>query len=229
MIDLKEHGVGAGIYSVKEAARLAGVSVRRVRGWTLGYRSELNGGPTPVLPAELRESGEPPQLDFTHLLEIRVVNALLEKGLHWREIRRAAQVGTRLLNTPHPFVSEKFKTDGRKIFLELERSLQDPEITHLAENQQVFAAFIRPYLEDITFLRGEAVCWRPLGSRRTVIVDPKRCFGRPITESSGVPTSVLASFAAGASVRRTSHWYSVPAREVRDAIAFEKHLSSRAA
>jgi hypothetical protein len=164
------------------------------------------------------------QLSFQNLLEVRLVNELREKGVPWVEIRKAARRAAQFLNTPHPFVSHRFLTDGRRVFIEFKDDFRNEHLLHLATEQYLFQRLVRPHLRGIEFDKDRPVRWWPLGERRSVVLDPARSFGRPIGPSSGVATHVLAAHAACTSARQASLWYQVPLAEVRDAVAFESRL-----
>ena len=54
---------------------------------------------------------------------------------------------------------------------------------------------IEPSLKNLEFESDVATRWWPLGRAKGVVVDPKRQFGQPIDDATGVPTSVLAQAA----------------------------------
>ena len=70
--------------------------------------------------------------------------------------------------------------------------------------------------------------WFPLGmSRRTIVVDPMRAFGRPIVVDGGVPTEVLSqAVEIEGSPERVSKLYEVPLAAVRDSVAFQQQLAA---
>jgi uncharacterized protein (DUF433 family) len=97
----------------------------------------------------------------------------------------------------------------------------------LRQRQNVFRTIVEPSLKDLEFDASVVARWFPLGvQRRSVIVDPARSFGQPIS-SSGVPTEVLArAVEIEGSPRKVSFLYNVSTAEVRDAVAFERKLAA---
>lgn len=216
-------GLGCGIYSVPDAVELTGVSARRIRGWVKGYAESLRTDPIPgVLLSDFDMVDGPMQLSFQTLLEVRLVSRFRDEGVPWREIRRAARRAAQLLKTRHPFINRRFLTDGRRVFLEMKDDMKDAHLLHLASDQFHFHRLVKPYLRGIEFQQGTPVRWWPLSEKRRVVIDPARCFGRPIGVESGVATSVLARFAECSDVKRAARWYNTSPAEVRDAIAFER-------
>jgi uncharacterized protein (DUF433 family) len=70
--------------------------------------------------------------------------------------------------------------------------------------------------------------WFPLGtSRRTILIDPARAFGRPIVASGGVPTEILCeAVQIEGSPQKVAKLYEVPLAAVHDAISFERQLAA---
>jgi len=224
--------LGIGIYSVPEAARLAGVSPSRIRRWIRGYSFRSSGSlhkSPPVFKTQIppTEKGEL-SLGFLDLIEVRFVNAFLSHGVTWPVIRRAESHARQLFATDHPFATKRFKTDGRKIFATLRnRAASDPALLDLADNQLAFNKLISPYLRGVEFEHDTAARWRPLGSKKRIVIDPQRSFGQPITDREGVPTAVLAAaFHAEGSEEAVAKTYRADLRSVRDALEFEQLLAA---
>ena len=93
---------------------------------------------------------------------------------------------------PHPFCTRKFKTDGRTVFAEVYDESGEKSLLELTKSQHYFEKIIAPYLQGLEFKEDVAVRWWPMGTRRTVVIDPLRSFGQPIVSDRGIPTSVLA-------------------------------------
>lgn len=127
-----------------------------------------------------------------------------------------------------PFSTRKFRTDGKTIFLDITRDVREGELIDLKRRQGVFRAVVEPSLRDLEFDADAVARWFPLGmSRRSIVIDPARAFGRPVAAESGVPTEVLAN--AGAvegSPEAVARLYEVPAAAVRDAVRFERALAA---
>lgn len=216
-----------GVYSVPEAARLTNIHPQRVRRWVEGYSYPTASGAkktAPVVKLESSRPGESTFLSFRDLMEVRFVDAYLERGVTWKTIRRAAEHAAEILQDDHPFSTRKFKTDGRSIFAELVSLTGERDLLDLAERQYVIFEVVNPALfESIEFGPDNvAARWFPLWPRKAVVVDPDRSFGQPVVESVGIPTYVLAQAAeAEGSVADAAHAYDVDPREVEAAVEFE--------
>src|SRR5436305_6279153 len=106
--------LGLGVYSVPEAARLTGVSSRRIRRWLQGYSYSAGGAPHTSPPLWRRQiaSQESLILSFRDLLEVRFVDAFRRHGVGWKAIRVAAECAAEIVQDSYPFSTRRFKTDG---------------------------------------------------------------------------------------------------------------------
>jgi len=168
-------------------------------------------------------------LGFLDLMEVRFVDAFLKAGLSLATIRKAAKLATELLGQDHPFSTQKFRTDGNRIFAQLEhREHGDKTLYDLERKQFGIYDFIVPsLLEGVEFdNKGQAARWYPdkVGAPR-VVIDPRRQFGHPIVDLGGVQTSVLAdAFRAEGSIESVARWFELPVEAVEQAVKFELKL-----
>jgi uncharacterized protein (DUF433 family) len=166
------------------------------------------------------------QLSFQDLIEIRFVSAFLEQGVTWPELRAASRKASESLQTAHPFTAMKFRTDGRQIFLDATDNTGDRQLIHMRKDQYVFKQVVGPKLKDLEVDGNEIRRWWPLGTRKLIVIDPNRSFGRPIGAVSGVPAEVLANMASVASIPETAKWYEVDPIEVRHAVEFRDKFAA---
>lgn len=220
--------LGIGAYAVPEAARLIGASSASVRRWVLGYQRKTADTVTaypPVWPLQ-HEVDEAPVLGFRDLIESRFVNALRKAGISMQTVRVCLDEAAHITNDDHPFSSSKFHTDGKRIFLEITRDSEEPELIDLKSRQQVFHRVVAPSFRDLEFDDEAAIRWWPLKNSKRVVIDPQRAFGQPILAETGVSTARVAEAfeAEGRSMQRVAKLYEVPPEAVRDALAFEERL-----
>lgn len=102
------------------------------------------------------------------------------------------------------------------------------ELIDLKRRQSVFRTLVAPSLRDLEFDADIVARWHPLGpSRRSIVIDPARAFGRPLAAESGVPTEVLAAAVeVEGSAERTARIYEVAPTAVRDAETFVQKLAT---
>jgi len=222
--------LNTGIYGVPEAARLTKVSKGKIRRWIRGY--DFRKG------AARRHSdavwtGSIPPLDgkvvlgFLDLMEIRFVDAFLQAGVSWRTMRNAHQLAREEMESDHPFCTNRFAADGRRILMRPATENGDQPLLDLVSSQAEFQRIVAPFLTQLEFMEDHVARWWPLGRKCNVVVDPARNLGQPTAAKSGVPTEVLARCVkANESVEAVARWYEVLPEEVRDAVEFEDSLAA---
>ncbi len=225
--------IGVGIYTVPQAARLTGVPRARIRRWLKGYEFGHKGErrrSAPVWRAQLKPIEDDLALGFLDLMEIRFVDAFLKAGLSLPKVRKAAQLAKELVGRDHPFSTQKFRTDGRRIFAELEhREHGDKSMLDLERRQfGIYDVIVPSLLKGVEFDdQGQAARWHPFEKDAPLIVlDPQRQFGQPIVEP-GVQTSVIAdAVRAEGSVDAVARWFEIPPEAVTQAVEFEIRLAA---
>jgi uncharacterized protein (DUF433 family) len=220
--------LGIGYYTVPEAARLLQMSARTINRWLGGYtyfdrgdRSHMDPLWTPQLP-QLNGHLE---LGFRDLIELRFVNAFIKAGLGLNTIRRCLNYARECVNDERPFSTQRFRTDGRTIFLDTLSQSGDNELLDLKRHQYVLARVIQSSFKDLDIDSATVTRWRPFNGKRSIVVDPMRAFGQPIAARSGVPTATLAdAVKAEGSIDRVVQLFEVSREIIRDAVNFEKRL-----
>lgn len=222
--------LGRGLYSPTEVSRLTGVPIRRINRWTRGYWFLHKGKrqwSDPIVGAGVERIGNAPVLSFADLVEIRCLSVLRDRKIGWRAIRLASLRGKEVLKTPHPFSSDRFKTVGRSILLEITDEAGDRHMLEVAHDQWVFERMVFDSLRKGLHYadKDQPQWWTPLGDDRKVVVHPARAFGAPVVLPAGIRTRVLyGSYCAEKSHESVAQWYNVTAEAVRDAVEFEESI-----
>ncbi|MDH2349557.1 hypothetical protein QCM80_02515 [Bradyrhizobium sp. SSUT112] len=215
--------LGLGLYSPSEAAALTHVPPQRIRRWLTGHRSGDKG--YPALWRSQLEKFEIEQLclSFLDLVQLRVVDAFINEGLSAQKVRRAIELGSEIVSD-YPFANARFRTDGKTLILQvLDDNGDDDKLIDLFKSgQYLMQKVIEPSLKNLEFEDDVATRWWPLGRAKGVVIDPKRQFGQPIDDATGVPTSVLAQAAqTEGSPAIAAKRFMVPVASVHRAVAFE--------
>jgi uncharacterized protein (DUF433 family) len=218
--------VGTGIYTVPDAARLSKVSSRRIRYWLQSTESEKPDRPR-LWTGQHRPIDDKIVLGFLDLQEVRFVDAFLSAEVSWRVLRGTHEIAKRRYDTEHPFCTRQFATDGKHI-IERVRNASDEGFEEVVFGQKVFPKVVTPFLRDLKFSPDDQIAeWWPLGTERSVVLDPNRQFGQPIVFKSGVRTEILyLAVKDGASEDEVAEWFEVELRDVQDAVEFEKRLAA---
>ena len=126
---------------------------------------------------------------------------------------------------PRPFATEHILTDGRGVFVALEKGGYTPADRH---GQEALAAVIRDLLHDVTYDAHTrlADCWKPRGD---ISLRPDIQFGQPCIVGTRLTTSTIAELVrAGDPLDFVAETYSVPVSKIRAAVAFEQELRQAA-
>lgn len=216
--------VGLGIYTVADAARLTGVSSPRIARWLCGYEhgpAHARRKSERVWRSDLPAGDGAPALSFRDLMEVRFVAAFRRAGLSWSTLRAAHFAASSEFKSNHPFSTNRFRTDGRSVFLDLKGHTQEQGVIEICTRQAYFDQIMRQEFKDIEIAGDELLRWWPLGLGRRVVVDPARSFGAPIV-TEGVATQTIALASKANTLTEISRWYEIERTSVRDAIEFEK-------
>ena len=223
---------GLGVYSPSEAARLVGVPASALRRWLFGYSYAHEGIKTvqsPLWRPEYGASQDEPLLGFRDLIEARMVGKLRKLGIGLPTIRVCLQTAAAVANDDHPFSSTGFRTDGQRLFLERMGDEGQHDVLDLKTGQHNFAKVVDKSFLDLDFDDQKATRWF-LSKKRSIVVDPERSFGQPITTVAGVPTWRIAqAVSAEGSVEKVARLFEIAASVVKDAMAFETGLKERKA
>ena len=216
--------IGVGLYSVGDAARFTGVSATTVSRWVKGYARRRQGERMeypPLMPPSLEPIDGKVALSFRDLMEVRFVGKLRTLRVSWSEIDRTVSTARDILKTPYPFGSLVFKTDGARVFAELEKGGR-----LLRDQQFAFGVVFEPSLfAELEYEAGQVVRWRPSAGSNVVVLDPGRSFGKPLLDEFDVQTRVVAeAVEAEGSSARVAEWYEIPLQAVRTAVSYERQL-----
>lgn len=213
--------LGQGIYGLSEVARFTGTNPARIRPWFLNRAHR----PGPIIGgADRLANGQPFCVTFHGLIDALVVSRLRDqyklKMLYLRKVHRKL---IEEFNVPHPFSHKDFLTDGRRIFVSYIDDCGDDRLKDVLSRQEAFPKILRGYLQHIDYdaVTLLATRWQIAPG---IALDPKRRYGKPIVESVGIPTGILAACyrANGNNVRAVSRWYGISGGDVRRAVDFEK-------
>lgn len=206
-------------YQVGEAAYYARISPQTVAQWQ-------KAGSKPTL--SVREKRE--ALSYMQLIEVAVVAAMRSSGVRLNRIRSAREYVSKELESEFPFAEYRFKTDGKRLFMDYEQiegkrgrgKLLRPD----QHGQLAWDEVIGRRLREFEYERkGIVVRWRVAGLDSAVVIDPRIAFGAPIVK--GVPTwAIQGRVRAGESEKDIADDFGLSEKEVIDALVFEKSRAS---
>jgi len=239
----KEGALGRGVYGAPDALRLINfrrnreapgrsVSRQTVVRWLRGYDYEDRGGgirhSAPLWRPDYANDDDTIEVSFRDLIELRFVKAFRDVGLGLPTIRECFKRAVVEVHDERPFSTQRFRTDGKTIFLEITHDVREGELLDLRQRQRVFHRVVAPSLRDLEFDAEVVARWFPLGiSRKSIVVDPTRAFGRPIVVEGSVPTEILfEAVKTEGSPDKVAKLYEVPLSAVREAVMFQEQLAA---
>ena len=234
MVRKRNNLLGIGLYSVPEAARLLREPTRKVRRWIDGYTFHIGSSlhaSEAVVRRELPELRQAEVLTFLDLMELFFVAMFRNHGVSLPIIRKSAEVASQLFHADHPFAVKRFDTDGKSIFATMRDEAEaEGRLQELYKMQYVFVEQAEPFFKKLDYdvdaaLRNAVHRYWPLGKAQCVVLDPKRAFGKPIDNESGIPTSALyAVILGGETPRSVADWYGISVATVKCAVKYETSL-----
>jgi hypothetical protein len=218
--------IGVGLYTPTEASRLLHVRAAKISRWLRGHRVAGRDYEALWTP-EVDLGDDRTYLGFRDLMEVRVADKFISYGVSPQRVRAAILLARELLGEERPLSTNRFRTDGRDIFLHVIKKESPGEeresLLNLFRRQYEFKQIIDPLLKTIDFDEsGAPLLWWPGGRRLNIVVDPTRSFGQPIDAVTSVPTAVLAAIGRQEGIRAAARAYAVPVASVRRAIEFEE-------
>jgi len=209
----------------------------RVARWVKGYSYWL------TYTAEPKRRAQPPVvrvrlpsidgsvlISFLDLMELRVVKALVDRGLSLQHVRRVATLASDLFQTAYPFASRRIFTDGQEVFASLSRASDDPTLIELSTRhpQLIAAPIVRQYLTELDFDPRSSLAqrWWPLGRNVPIVLDPKVAFGAPVVAGTATRTDIVSGLARAVHIEAAAEAYRIERSAARAAVEFESQLAA---
>src|SRR5262245_10778680 len=131
--------IGRGVYGAADALRLinfhrtAGEATRSISRhtiarWLRGYDYEVKGvihHSDPLWRLDYANDDDLVELSFRDLIELRFVKSFRDVGLSLPTIRECFQRAVDAVHDQRPFSTQRFRTDGKTIFLEITVGVQE--------------------------------------------------------------------------------------------------------
>ena len=209
-------------YRIAEAAAYLRLPLSTLRAWLLGQA----GFRSVIRIADPKSRG----LSFVNLVEAHVLAGMRRQhGVPLKNARRAIEYVSKTLKIERPLANQQFETDGLDLYLHH----LDQVLNASKGGQQGMAELLKGYLRRIDRdPSGVPIKLYPLtraadpdSQPRTVVIDPRVSFGRPVIAGTGIPTAVLAErFKAGESVQALAEDYGAEKTAIEEAIRVELDL-----
>jgi uncharacterized protein (DUF433 family) len=208
-------------YSFAEAATLTGIPASTIRSWVVGRSFPGRSGKRWSQKVAQLPRGERRFLSFTNLVEVHVLAAMRRNHfLSLDAVRKAVRYVHEALEVEHPLATEQFKTNGVDLFVErLGKIINASREGQLGMKEVLTSSLARIEYND----QGRAVrlfpSLRRADSAKSIVIDPRRAFGRPVLVGTAVPIAdVRSRFDAGDSVDELARDFDVAAALIEDAL-----------
>lgn len=217
--------LGHGVYNLREAALLTQLRSQRVREWFWG-RPRVESR-RPIFRSDYQSVGEDRAISFYDLIELFVAGQLREHGVSMQSLRKVHKQLQTDLGTRHPFCRKEILSDGKHVFtLGLNEEGRN-EMIEVLSHQRVFAEILLPFLKKIAYDDATLLAQKWMIADM-VVIDPAICLGKPIVESVGIATAILAAAykANSQNAEVVAEWYGVHSSHVMAAVDFERSLAA---
>ena len=214
-------------YSVSEAARHLRVSPATLRAWVAGRPYPTSAGERQSARLIHPAQAEPPMLSFWNLVEAHVLRALrTEHGVPIPAVRKALRYAEKELGIEHLLLRRDLQTEAGRLFLERYGQLIDLSNSGQLAMKKMLEAHLRRVEWDPSrlpvrlypFLAGSES-----EDDRTIAIDPRVAFGRPVVRRAGVSTqAIVQRLDAGESVADIASDYELTQAEIEQAALYER-------
>jgi uncharacterized protein (DUF433 family) len=219
-------------YSVTEAAHYLCMPKTTVRAWVAGtkYRSRGGGKRSFKQVLELPKPGHA-LLSFFNLVEAHALRSLRNvHGIELPRIRRALEFVKQEFGWERPLIQKGFMTDGVSLFVE-----HLGKIIDVAAEGQIVIREVMAHLERIEWEQSIAARLYPftrlngLDAPKSVFIDPRYSFGRPILKDSRIATAVIAErYKAGDSIDELAKDYGCTRLDIEEGVRCELRIQAAA-
>lgn len=217
-------------YSVADAARYLHIPRGTLRSWLHGRSYSVKEGKQYVQPLLQRPNPDLPEISFTNLVEAHVLRSIRKiHCVRLDRIRGALDYLDQQFGMPHPLARVEFQTDGVNLFVESVGRLvsvsQNGQLTMKGVLNHLLTRVEWNELGVATRLF-PSICTTPLpqpkDEPRTILIDPRISFGRPVIVNAWIPTQDIAErYKAGESPESIADDLGCDLCQVYDAIRFE--------
>jgi len=220
-------------YSIPEAAYYLTIPIATLRSWVLGRSYVAGNGERRVfrriIALPRRDTN---LLSFFNLVEAHVLRAFRrEHKVKLKHIRSSLNYVKREFGAQRPLIEQQFQTDGAGLLVEHLGKLIDAS----ADGQIVMKKVVEAHLKRLEWEGNVVSCLYPFtrvndtNSPRSVLIDPRFSFGRPVLGECRVETAVIAErYKAGDSIDTLASDYACSRLEIEEGLRCELSLQDAA-
>jgi uncharacterized protein (DUF433 family) len=213
-------------YGLSEAARYLKLPAPTLRSWVAGRAYPKAKGVGHFRPLIHPPVARPPTLSFWNLIEAHVLRSLrIEHAVTIKAVRQAIGYAERTLKIKRLLLSRDLRTDAGRLFLDTYGKLIDlPASGQLAIRLAFEQHLKRVEWDEWKFpVRLYPFVSADTPTPRTIAIDPKIAFGRPVVARAGVSTAAIAQrIDAREAAEEVAADYDLTVEEVEQAVLYER-------
>jgi uncharacterized protein (DUF433 family) len=214
-------------YTLTEAAHYARLPVATLRAWVLGREYPTAEGGGQYSPLIEPASHRPPMLSFTNLIEAHVLRSLrTDRGVSVKAVRNALAYAQDKLGIDRLLLRPELRADAGRVFLDRYGELIDLSASgQLAMREMLLEHLKRVEWDDAEFpvRLYPIVSTAAITSDRSIVIDPRIAFGRPVVLSRSISTAAIAErIDAGETVEELAADYDLGTTEIVQAALYER-------
>lgn len=219
-------------YRATEAAAILSLPVATVKTWAFGQRYISKAGVERKYQPLIKAAAPKDRLiSFTNLCELHVLAAIRRvHRIDMQNVRRSLNYVSGQLGVERALVAQDFLTNGIDLFVEKAGLINVSREGQTALRGELEAGLQRierdakgGLVRLFPFTRLSASTDQP----RSVALDPRIAFGRPVLLSAGVTTQVINDrFLAGDSFAEMAEDFHVSVDDIAEAVRFENRLAA---
>lgn len=214
------------LYPIAHAAHYVNVNPATLETWVKGRRYQIKSGQQYSPPLIQFEPNAEGLLSFTNLVEAHVLRAMRKiHFLKMHSIRESIDFVSNQLGRPRPLATVDFETEGTRLFIRHLGTLID-----LSATEQILIEEMHQHLTRIERnVEGLAKKLYPMTrsaymEKKIIVINPTVSHGRPIIESKGVSTDIIAErWRAGDTFELLQRDYGLSNDEYDEALWYEQH------
>lgn len=219
-------------YRAAEAAAILSLPAATVKAWAFGQRyTPKNGIERKFQPLIAAADSRSRLVSFTNLCELHVLAVIRRRHrIDMPKVRRSLRYVSEQLNVERALVAQDFLTNGIDLFVQKAGLINVSREGQTALRGELEAGLLRIDRDA----KGGPIRLFPYtrlsagaDQLRSVALDPRIAFGRPVLLKAGVTTQVINDrFLAGDSFDEMAEDFHVSVDDIAEAVRFERRLAA---
>lgn len=227
-------------YTVGSAAYLLNISPSTLSKWVVGRRSRASNPQALPVPSIIERPDGTALLSFTNLIEAHVLASIRRRhGISLTRVRRAVDYLRDLYpDSHHPLAERQFQTDGVDLFIEHLNQFVNVSCGGQIALRELIKAYLQRIERDENGMPVRLFPFSRIASEdfdasvlreqpRTIVIDPRLSFGKPVLEGTNIPADAIASrYKAGDTIEDLADDFALDQVKVNEAIRYSLRLNA---